>query len=37
MMVLLGTEDGRYALDKGVGKKLKMTVEGRIFHPPTCE
>jgi hypothetical protein len=34
MMVLLGNEDGRQAMDKGAGKKLKMTVEGFFIHQP---
>jgi hypothetical protein len=34
MMVLLGSEDGRQARDKGAGKKLKMTVEGFFIHQP---
>jgi len=34
MMVLLGTEDGIQALDKGTGKKSKMTVEGFFIHQP---
>jgi len=34
MMVLLRTEDGRQALDKGAGKKSKMTVEGFFIHQP---
>ena len=33
-MVLLGSEDGRQALDKGAGKKSKITVEGFFIYQP---